>query len=377
LIRDRLPGTIITVGGPGLRDNLGAPTHNDIQQLVDQEIINHYVLDDGEYEFLKFLEDTFNLEVDDKFKSTESPYMSNFEDHDFEFYVSKPRWKDYPMFIPITGSRGCVRNCTFCEIPGRWKFEQRDPEIIAKEIRKTLPLVQGLDYHFHFTDSLVNGSLPAFEKLLDLFLEIKKDYPEFNWGGQFIIRRANQSGDEYWKRIADTGGRFFNIGIETGSDRLRTEMKKNFTNEDLYHSVEMMEKYGVNCIFLMFTGMPTETEEDFQNTLKLLTDLQQYKDKVITEIELGYLTTIAPNTPLYRLGQQDPQMIITKDPVIWYNKNNPDLTFRERINRRIRFEEHARQCGYTVAWDAHLQVEEAEQTYQDKIKLIDIVENKA
>jgi radical SAM superfamily enzyme YgiQ (UPF0313 family) len=374
LIKERDSDVVIACGGPGLRDNINTVVQSDIQNLIDQTVIDHYVLEDGEYPFLKFLTDIFGISTPDEFETVRVPYYPDYSDYNFEFYDQHRRSDDYPMFVPVTGSKGCVRNCTFCEIPGRWSFAQRDPADIAEEIRRILPLIKGMNYHIHFTDSLVNGSLPAFESMLDHFLDIKKEYPEFNWGGQFIIRRANQSGDDYWKRIADSGGRILEIGIETGSDRLRDEMKKNFSNEDLYHSVQMMDKYGVDCVFLMFTGMPTETEEDFQDTLKLLTDLQQYKDKVITEIELGYLTTIAPNTPLYRSGQQDPQMIITKDPIIWYNKSNPDLTFRERINRRVRFEEHARQCGYTVAWDAHLQVEEAEQTYQDKIKIINIVE---
>lgn len=373
-LKQKTKDITIIIGGPGLKDDLNNAIQADVQREIDDKIIDHYVEHDGEYPFLDFLTEQFRLPSPTKFETLEVPYLTDYSDHNFDFRKEHPRWDGYPIHIPITGSKGCVRNCTFCEIPGRWKFALRDPGDIARDIKNTIPLLQGLNYHFHFTDSLVNGSLPAFNKLLDQFLEIKKEYPEFRWGGQFIIRRISQSGDDYWKKIADSGGQFLTIGVETGSDRLRAEMRKHFSNEDLSHSVSMMEKYGITCVFLMFTGMPTETEEDFNQTLELLTTLRPYQGHVITEIELGYLTTIYPGTPLYDSSKQDKDMILSKDSAVWFNKKNPTLNFKERINRRIRFEEHARQCGYQVAWDAHIQVEEAKTALKQKATLIKIVE---
>lgn len=376
-LKEKSTGITVVVGGPGLKDDLNNKIQADVQDLIDNKVIDHHVEHDGEYPFVEYLSDQFNLDRPTEFKTLEVPYLTDYSEHDFDFRRQHPRWEGYPIHIPITGSKGCVRNCTFCEIPGRWKFVLRNPEDIARDIKNTIPLLQGLNYHFHFTDSLVNGSMPAFDKLLDQFLEIKKEYPEFRWGGQFIIRRANQSGDDYWKKIADSGGQFLTIGVETGSDRLRGEMQKHFSNEDLYHSVRMMEKYRITCVFLMFTGMPTETKDDFNQTLELLTTLKPYQGHVITEIELGYLTTIYPGTPLYDSSKQDKDMILSKDSAIWFNKKNPTLDFQERINRRIKFEEHARHCGYRVAWDSHIQVEEAKTALREKATLIKIVEQKA
>lgn len=376
-IKAKSPTTKIIIGGSGLKDGMNGPIQHEIQENIDTGVFDHYIVGNGEYLFLKFLAVEFNIDQPDLFDTLDAPYLPNFDDYDFKFYSSLPKKKNYPIFIPVTGSQGCVRNCTFCEVPGKWAFSQRQPIHIANEIRNTLKTVSDYNVHFHFTDSLVNGSLPAFEEMLDLFLEIKKEYPNFNWGGQFIIRRAKQSGDDYWKKIADTGGRFFNIGIETGSDRLRSEMKKHFSTDDLRHSVRMMHKYGVNSIFLLFTGMPTETEEDFQATLDLLTEMVPYKDSVILEVELGWITTIHYDTPLRESSLKDKDMIVTKDPVLWYNKNNPTLTFRERISRRIRIQEHATKCGYQLTWDSHLQVEDAERIYREKEKIIDIIENKS
>jgi len=368
------PNITVLVGGSGISDAINGNIQKSIQHCLDTKTIDFCIQGDGEYLFPQFLCDFFKIGDIDYFENISPPYHPDYSDYKFELYrqfVDKGTWNT--VVVPITGSKGCVRNCTFCDVPGKWNFVQKDPRIIADEIRKILLLTKDT-VHFHFTDSLVNGSLPAFEKMLDLFLEIKQEYPEFNWGGQFIIRRANQSGDDYWKKIALSGACNLEIGVETGSDRLRLEMKKHFTNSDLIHSVKFMEKYKITCVFLMFTGMPTETDEDFNETLSLLDQLTAYRDTVITEIQLGYLTTINPKTPLLETSNQDSNMILTKNPIVWYNKSNPTLTFLERINRRQRFEDHARDYGYKVAWDTHIQIEEAQQSYQDNLPLINLIE---
>jgi radical SAM superfamily enzyme YgiQ (UPF0313 family) len=238
-----------------------------------------------------------------------------------------------------------------------------------REVLKDLQSV-----HFHFTDSLVNGSLPAFETLLGLIIELRKEYPNFTWGGQFIVRNAKQCNDAYWKRIAESGAELLEIGVETGSDRLRYEMKKNFSNEDLASSLEFMSKYNITCAFLMFTGYPTETEEDFAETLAMLTKYQPYANKVINYLELGYLTSVLPGTPLYSESKKDKNMILTKDVHLWYNKTNPTLTFANRLARRKQLEIYALDCGYTLAWDTHSQVEEAELVYKNNYKIIQLIE---
>lgn len=368
------PSITILVGGTGVSDALNGNIHDDIQKCLEEKTIDHCVQGDGEYTFPKFLCSFFKLNNLEYFENISPPYYPDYSDYKFDVYqnfIDREKWNT--IVVPVTGSKGCVRNCTYCDVPAKWNFVQKNPQIIADEIRKILSLTKD-HIHFHFTDSLVNGSLPAFEKMLDLFVEIKQDYPAFNWGGQFIIRRANQSSEEYWKKIALSGACNLEIGVETGSDRLRLEMKKHFTNSDLLHSLKLMEKYQVTCVFLMFTGMPTETDEDFNETLSLLDQLIPYQNTVIKEIELGYLTTINPKTPLLESSLSDSNMILTKNPIVWYNKNNPKLTFMERISRRQRFEDHARSCGYALAWDTHIQIEEAYQSYQDNMPIINLIE---
>jgi len=372
-LKQKNPDVIIIAGGSGIRDSLNGELQIDFAHQVNSKVIDYHIDGDGEYNFPAVLANIFKLLPIEKFEPINFQYYADYSKYDLSFYSKEAKKNKTPIFIPITGSKGCVRNCTFCDVPARWNFSYRPPSLIAAEIKNIMACVQDRNIHIHFTDSLVNGSMPVFDEMLDLFVDIKKEYSNFNWGGQFIIRRAKQSTAEYWKKIADSGAKFLEIGVETGSDRLRAEMKKHFSNFDLNHSIKLMLEYNITCILLMFTGMPTETEQDFNETLNLLSQLKIYK-KIICQIELGYLTTINPKTPLYEESVKDKNMILTKNPIIWFNKNNPKLTFNERILRRKKFEEHAHNCGFTTAWDTHLQLSEAEQSYYDNLKIINLIE---
>ena len=362
----------ITIGGAGIKNSINDALEYNINELLQQGIIDYYQDGDGEYQVPKFLSKFFGLQSIDKFTDLDTPYTPNYSKYDVEFYRGAADKLNLKLWVPITGSRGCVRQCTFCEIHEHWKFTQRSPLNIVTEMREVLKDLGVV--HFHFTDSLVNGSLPAFYTLIDLMTELKKEYPAFTWGGQFIIRDAKQCGDQYWQRIASSGAEMLEIGVETGSDRLRYEMKKNFSNADLDSSLTYMEKYNIPCTMLMFTGYPTETEQDFNDTLTMLSKYKVYTKNIIKNLELGYLTSVLPGTPLHSESKKDKTMILTKDVHVWYNKNNSQLTFSTRIARRKELETHALDCGYTLAWDTHSQVEEAELIYKNNYKIIQLIE---
>jgi tRNA A37 methylthiotransferase MiaB len=340
------PSLTIVAGGAGIKDSINGKV------LLDTQHIDNYIDGDGEVSWPNYLINYFDIDQTIDFDNMSTPYIASYDDYDINFYEQAATAYDTKLWVPITGSRGCVRKCTFCEIHEHWKFAQRAPELIANEICAVLDKFPSV--HVHFTDSLINGSLPAFYKLLELLKPIKQTYPEFTWGGQFIVRNQKQSGDDYWQAIADSGCSLLEIGVETGSDDLRSQMKKNFTNQDLKHSVEGMSKYGIQCVFLMFVGYPTETLDDFNQSLSLLEEYKPYAGTVITTVQAGWIASIHPGTPLYTASRSDPQMIISEKVNIWYNRANPTLTAQERLRRRKQLAETAVNLGYKMSFDDHV-----------------------
>jgi radical SAM superfamily enzyme YgiQ (UPF0313 family) len=125
-------------------------------------------------------------------------------------------------------------------------------------------------------------------------------------------------------------------------------MKKKFSNADIDHAMERIQFYGIRCTWLLIVGYPTETEEDFEQTLDLLRRYQPMGlDRTIDTVALGVTLGIIPGSPLYNLreslnivsmipGHED-------DSMTWKNDNSD---FSDRVRRRIRAEEEIRRLGY-------------------------------
>jgi len=359
------PSIKIVAGGSGIKDCINGV-------VMQSDVIDYYIVGDGEVQWPEFLIKYFDLTHTISVTGLDIPYSPDYSKYNVTFYQEQASKYNITPYVPITGSRGCVRRCTFCEVPGRWDYVQRTPAHIAIEIVKILEMLPNA--HIHFTDSLVNGSLPAFNEMLDHLINIRQQYPTFTWGGQFIIRSAKQSGEDYWKKIAESGAANLEIGVETGSDRLRFEMKKNFYNADLTHSLGYMEKFNVTCIFLLFVGYPTEIIDDVVDTALMFEKYAHLANKIIKEVQLGYNMTIAPGTPVYNESKKNPHMILTKNPSIWFNKQNPTLTFNERIVRRQQLQDKLIQLGYKLAFDNHQALIESTYNYESNINIINLIE---
>jgi len=359
------PSLFIVAGGSGIKNSINGEVLMQADLVIDG---------DGEVAWPKFLCDRFGLTADLNFTPMSAPYVPSYRDYDINTYTYYANKDNTRVWIPVSGSRGCIRKCTFCEIHEHWKFSQRTPDSILSEIRNILDIIP--DAYIHFTDSLVNGSLPVFEKLLDGLSELKIQYPKFNWAGQFIIRRANQSPEEYWKRIANSGAALLEIGIETGSESMRIEMGKHFSNDDLDHSLKFMEKYNIKCALLFLIGYPTETLDDHQATLDLLEKYKHLANKVIYQVQGGHVMSMHPGTPVYNQNLTNKNIIVSKNPNIWFNKTNPSLTYKERTRRRLEFSNTVQELGYTMSFDNHEAIDSIEENSKNFAKIIEIVETK-
>ena len=225
--------------------------------------------------------------------SEEYYYLSNLDNLPCPDY-SDVTWNDYcaPRKLYITGSRGCVRRCTFCDVKYIWpKYKYRPGRQIAEEMIKLYvehgkainfnfdhsptggPSKNISNSYFEFTDSLINGSLKAFRELCvemkKVNLKLRERNKNIIWGSQFICRSAKQMPEDVWAIMADAGCKYISIGIESGSERVRNHMLKKFTDEDMYYTFDMATKYGVIISYNIIVGYPTETEQDFNDSLTL------------------------------------------------------------------------------------------------------------
>ena len=253
--------------------------------------------------------------------------------------------------VYIEGSRGCVRNCTYCDVVAYWpKYRFRSGKHIASEI------INHYETHgitdFYFTDSLVNGSLKAFSDMCNV-LSNYNFVEKISWSGQFIFRDRRSVPPEHFEMISKAGGNEFYVGIETGSDRVRKEMGKNFTNDDIEYQLEQFHKNKLKTIFLMFTGYVTETNEDHNDTLLMVKRWQKYvANGVITGLDLNSPLTFLENSPLaHMIDQYKIKFLDTKTHAnrrFWISEDNPDYNFIVRVERQLEFYEEAIKYNWPV-----------------------------
>lgn len=364
-IRKSLPVTEVLAGGPGVHSRANDKTLG--KTLLDQNLIDFYCLGEGDELILEFLRGRRDmLGLNSKKYPTESwvPQLNNLDQsYLFPSYkkISFDQFKNTEgkssTVLSLVTSRGCVRACSFCDVGHFWKkFRFRSGKNVADEVLKHHQEVGAIN--FTIVDSLINGSLKSFREFNQEIIKLKIQYPsldQFSYNGLFIIRNKQSHPEELFKLMKEAGCDSVGVGIETGSDRLRDEMKKGFTNEDIEYHLEMCNKYGIRTFFLMFTGYPTETKEDFNQTLEMLTKWQKYLlNSTIGGISYHGTFLLLPDTPVYedkdRIGiliDQHQDDLNLK----WYNQSNPELTVKERLLRELEFRKHALKLRYPLPWN--------------------------
>ncbi len=341
--RSKIKAKIVVGGG-------GANVSNYGKELYDQGLVDYYVLGEGELPWRAILSNTLPYPgVNSSSNSLQDFNSVPVPDYTHYFLDQYLNSKVYGTTIGVEGSRGCVRNCTFCDIKSFWqKYKFKDGINLAEELI-TLKLKYNAQ-HFFFNDSLINGSDKAFRDFIERLSQYNRvSNDKIYWSGYFIIKSANTYKEHDWENLRDSGCKSLYIGIESGSEDVRNHMKKKFSNDDIAHTMSKIQLYGIRCTWLLIIGYPTETEKDFQDTLDMLEQYQSMAiDRTIDTVALGLTLGIIPGSPLELLKEElNIRSVIqghTADDGIYWENDNSD--FRIRVMRRIRAEKLIRELGY-------------------------------
>ena len=295
--------------------------------------VDAFIYGEGDIALKELLNGNFNypginspgIQVDDLDQLGYADYS------DYDLSAGYDNWYD-SMMIQVTGSRGCVRDCTFCNIGATWKkYKYRSGQSIANEIIQNHEKTSVK--HFYFTDSLINGNIKELMIMMRILTDYKqKTGSQITWGGQWISRSQKGLPKDYYALIKSSGGFNLTMGVETGSDAVRAHMKKNFTNKDLDEELEQFSKHGIVCGFFILLGYPTESEQDFKDTLRMFKRYTKYvASGNITGVCVGRGFSMDETTPLYETG-----VVSYLDKKLYKWKSNvSDANYLENIRRRL------------------------------------------
>jgi len=264
----------------------------------------------------------------------------------------------------LIGSRGCVRKCTFCDVAKTSpKYRYRSGKNIAQEIMHHYQKHKVTS--FFFTDSLVNGSYKAFNEMCAALSTY--DYvDQLSWSGQYIIRSRSATPMSHFDNLAQSGCDTLFVGLESGCDRIRFEMGKKFTNDDVDFYLENFAKRDIKFLFLFYTGYVGETEQDYQETLSMFSRWQRYvATGTIVGIETLNVLAILPDTPLEQQALlKNFQFLHDGEKInrrLWVDPTQPDFDFRKRVERHIGMIEEAMRYKWPL-WNGNLSLTLYEQS---------------
>lgn len=344
----------IVLGGPGVELNFDLEKDKKFgQEMLSLGLCTHYVVGEGELALKEIfagndqypgVNGRLPVQIDD----VDSLPFPDYDYYDrSEYNYLHPEEPD----LFVYGSRGCVRKCTFCDVAHYWpSFRYRSGRNIAEEL---------LGYwerygvkNFFFTDSLINGSLKSFRELHESLAKMQ-GLPKLHIAGYAIVRPKNQHPKEMFDMMASTGTHLWSIGIEHGSDAMRMDMRKKFTNEDIDWHLEQSERIGLSNHWLLMPNWVNEKAEHHQEYLDMFRRWRRYvATGTITSVSFSSYLAALKNTPLtedpyYHLEFQHSDNSVMRE-MLWVNKDNPELTIKERHRRTLAIFEQALRYKWPV-----------------------------
>lgn len=319
---------------------------------LNNKLCDHVVFGEGEQALLELLSGNTDYPGID---NTNFKQIQNLDQLDYPDY-SGIDWTQYhDPRIMITGSRGCVRHCTFCDIALSWpKFSYRSAEKLVDEV-KIMVHEHGMT-KFEFTDSLINGSVKNFDRFNELLIEAKAKDPTLEpvtYMGQFICRSEQTMPESTYELMHYAGCNQITVGIESFSERVRYHMKKKFSDSDVDYHFAQCARWAIPNVLLMIVGYPTETQADHEANVRAMHKYKLYSDMgVIFMVRWGFTMNIFEGSPISAMKQELGLIEIDQgsaDSVFnWISTKNPDLDLRERIRRRLELHTLGVELGYAM-----------------------------
>ncbi len=201
---------------------------------------------------------------------------------------------------------GCNNFCTYCIVPYvRGREKSRPMEEIVAECKA---LIAAGYKEITLLGQNVNSYGKTFNNGKDNFAELLEEIDKID--GEYVIKfltsHPKDLSEKVVKAIANSKhiSHMIHLPVQCGSDRLLRLMNRNYTVEKYLNTIDMIKKYipDVNLSTDIIVGFPTETDEDFEDTLTLL-------KKVQYNTVFGFIYSKRSGTPAAKMDGQVPMAV--------------------------------------------------------------------
>ncbi|MBQ6919490.1 MAG: MiaB/RimO family radical SAM methylthiotransferase, partial [Synergistaceae bacterium] len=175
----------------------------------------------------------------------------------------------------VTIAHGCDNFCTYCIVPYvRGRFVSRKPEEVLDECRMLID--DGVK-----EITLLGQNVNSYGKDIGLkFSRLLEEVARLE--GIKRVRFVTSLPQDFTPEIVDvmagneTVCPSLNLPVQSGSNRILKLMNRKYTREEYIEKVEMTRGKipGLGLTTDLIVGFPSETEEDFEDSLRLLREVR-------------------------------------------------------------------------------------------------------
>jgi anaerobic magnesium-protoporphyrin IX monomethyl ester cyclase len=168
------------------------------------------------------------------------------------------------MYLPIITSRGCPFQCTFClasKMCGK-RFRTRSPKKVVDEL-EWLRDVHGADVFAFYDDTFTFDTKRAYE----ICEEMRNRGFDLPWDCRTRVDRIST---EILSKMRDTNCQLIHFGVESGSQKMLSAIKKGTTVEQNERAIRWAKEVGISVAISVVVGYPGETAAMLKQTFDFI-----------------------------------------------------------------------------------------------------------
>lgn len=259
----------------------GAPflTYN-TNTIYENPFIDYVIIGEAEFTLKEILEGVPNNEIlgscyrenFQPIKNEKRPFIENLDELPFpaRHLVDNSIYRrpdNGKVQAVVKVARGCPFHCFFClatPVSGA-KVRKRSPENIVAELKECVEKYN--IRNFLFWSDIFNLDR---EWTLELCKKIIESGLNITWSSN---TRADTMDDEMAKMMYKSGCRLVSIGVESGSQKMLDKIGKKITLDNIRNTVKILKKNKIKIYNYFVIGLPWETEETVEETIKFAIEL--------------------------------------------------------------------------------------------------------
>jgi len=282
------------------------------KELLKYDFIDLVVFDEGEYTMLdlvRALERGSDLKevrgiAGKNFKTPKREVIEDLDSLPFpaRHLLPMDHYKILNIKLPtgtLISGRGCPFNCSFCASSAMHghKLRLRSAENVVDEMEHLIS-----DHNAEmiaFMDDTFTLNQRRVEKICE---DIKRRNMDVYWG---CTARVDTLSKNMLEKMKDAGCITLFLGVESGDQQILNDVNKKITIEKIKKTFELTRELDVRTIASVVLGMPGDTRESIENTIKFVRSLNP-------SYAIFSLATPYPGTAFYR-NAADKNMIKIDD----------------------------------------------------------------